>query len=78
MISIATRLIRVDCFGIKGLDFIHVMMYDVRMINLPSDFDLHFDIKTKKQLIQEYRWLKDKIKLMEKLCKHYKIDLPTE
>ena len=59
------------------------------MNELPYDFDLHFDIKDRLQLVTRYVNLKNELATMEELIKHYKInmnelakslgiDLPTE
>jgi len=42
---------------------------------LPYDFDLHFDIKTKVQLIEEYVRLKDRLNSMKDVCKSHNIDI---
>ena len=42
---------------------------------LPYDFDLHFDIKDRLQLVTEYLNLKSKLATMDLLIKHYKIDI---
>ena len=43
---------------------------------LPHDFDLHFDLKTKEQLFETYKQLKQRVTDIEHLCKTYNIKLP--
>lgn len=45
------------------------------MKNLPSSFDLFFDIKTKEQLLIYYKQLCQDKKLVEELCKNHKVSL---
>jgi len=42
---------------------------------LPYQFDLLFDVKTAKQLRAEYRSLKERVELIEKLCQEHGISL---
>ena len=44
---------------------------------LPSDFDLLYDIKTKSQLITHYLSLKTELASIEEVCKSYNIDINT-
>jgi hypothetical protein len=42
---------------------------------LPYDFDLHFDIKTKLQLVKEYVRVKSRFENMVDVCKSHNIDI---
>ena len=42
---------------------------------LPYDFDMLWDIKTKLQLVTEYVHCKNKLKDIEDVCKSYNIDI---
>lgn len=48
------------------------------MRDIPYDFDLLFDIKTKKELIKRYKELKEEIKDIEDLIKLSKLDINIE
>ena len=43
--------------------------------NLPYDFDLLWDIKTKLQLVTEYVYCKNRLKDMEEMCQVHNIDI---
>jgi len=42
---------------------------------LPYDFDMIWDIKTKVQLITEYLQAKQKVKDIEEVCQSYEMDI---